>query len=105
MIHSASPKFQIIRMPLFKIAAGALLLMALSSSADSAQEREARIRIISLSPARVQVAGTRARVATGWTFRNIYASVVGLGERIENLRLTDKNGADVAVRKLAPGEY
>src|ERR1044072_6727049 len=105
MIHSASLKFRIIRMPLFRIAAGALLLMALSSRAVSAQALEPRIRIISLSPARVEVAGTRARGATAWTFRNIYASVVGLGERIERLRLTDKNDVDVDVRKLAPGEY
>jgi hypothetical protein len=71
----------------------------------AAQSLEARISVLSLSPARVKVEGTRAQGATAWSFRNIYASVVGLGERIENLRLKDKNGADVSARKLAPGEY
>jgi predicted metalloprotease with PDZ domain len=30
---------------------------------------------------------------------------MGLGERIENLALTDEKGVEVAVRKLAPGEF
>lgn len=105
MIHSAGRKFQIICMPLFKIAAGALLLLTLGTGAASAQSLEARITVLSLAPARVKVEGLRARGASAWTFRNIYASMIGLGERIENLRLTDKSGADVPVRKLAPGEY
>lgn len=66
---------------------------------------EARVSVLSLSPARVKVEGTRAQGTTAWSFRNIYASVIGLGERVENLRLKDQNGADVPVRKLAPGEY
>jgi predicted metalloprotease with PDZ domain len=105
MIRLAGRKIQTIRMPLFKkIAACALLLIALSSAAF-AQSLEARISVLSLSPARVKVEGTRARGATAWTFRNIYASLINLGERIENLSLKDKNGEQVAVRKLAPGEY
>ncbi|MGB7922785.1 MAG: hypothetical protein WCF57_06015 [Pyrinomonadaceae bacterium] len=81
------------------------MLVALHSGVASAQTMEARISVLSLSPARVKVEGTRAQGTTAWSFRNIYASVVGLGERIENLRLRDQNGADVPVRKLAPGEY
>ena len=105
MIRLAGRKIQIIGRSLFKkIAACALLLIALSSTAF-AQSLEARISVLSLSPARVKVEGTRARGATSWTFRNIYASLINLGERIENLSLKDKNGAQVSVRKLAPGEY
>jgi predicted metalloprotease with PDZ domain len=92
-------------MPLFKITVGALLLIALSTSAASAQSLEARISVLSLSPARVKVEGTRSQATTAWSFRNIYASVIGLGERMENLSLKDKNGLNVPVRKLAPGEY
>src|SRR5256714_1145580 len=89
----------------FKIAVGALLLIALGTSAASAQSLEARISVLSLSPARVKVEGTRAQATAAWSFRNIYASVINLGERIENLSLKDKNGVNVPVRKLAPGEY
>jgi predicted metalloprotease with PDZ domain len=105
MIRTFIQKFQFMRRPLFKIAAVALLLATLNTSAASAQSLEARISILSLSPARVRVEGTRAQGATRWTFRNIYASVIGLGERIENLTLHDRNGENVSVRKLAPGEY
>ena len=83
----------------------ALLLVALNASSVPAQKLDARISILSLSPARVRVEGVRGRGTRAWSFRNIYASVINLGERIENLRLTDAGGADVAARKLAPGEY
>lgn len=64
-----------------------------------------RISVISLAPARVKIEGERSLGAHAWSFRNIYAGVMNLGERIENLSLTDSGGASVAVRRLAPGEY
>jgi predicted metalloprotease with PDZ domain len=105
MTRPAGSKFQIIRMKFFSLVWCALLLVALSASTARAQSLEARISVLSLSPARVRVEGARAPGATRWSFRNIYASVVDLGERIENLRLKDDSGAEVSVRKLAPGEY
>ena len=44
--------------------------------------------------------GTKA-----WSFRNAYGSLLGLGERIENLSLKNASGENVVVRKLASGEY
>jgi predicted metalloprotease with PDZ domain len=64
-----------------------------------------RISVVSLAPARLKVEGERFQGARAWSFRNIYANVMNLGERIENLSLTDASSAGVAVRKLAPGEY
>jgi predicted metalloprotease with PDZ domain len=66
---------------------------------------EARIAIISLSPPRVKVEGVRSIASKAWSFRNAYAGIIGLGERIENLSLADARGADVPVRRLAAGEY
>lgn len=60
---------------------------------------------MSTSQARVRIEGTRADPAVAWSFRNSYGSVGGLGERIENLALSDENGAPIPVRKIAPGEY
>jgi predicted metalloprotease with PDZ domain len=105
MIHPAGRKSRTIRARFFVITWCALLLIILDAGSATAQSLEARVSVLSLSPARVKVEGTRAEGAQAWSFRNIYASVIGLGERIENLSLKDKNGADVAVRKLAPGEY
>lgn len=82
-----------------------LLLCAGNINLLHAQSVDARITIVSLSPARVRVEGVRAPSTPRWSFRNAYAGVIGIGERIENLRLADAAGANVPVRKLAPGEY
>lgn len=71
-----------------------------------AQQIEARITVASLAPPRLSVEGERKGSATTlWSFRNTHAGVSGLGERIDNLKLADENGADISVRQLAPGEY
>ncbi len=70
-----------------------------------AETLTARVQVISTAPARVRVEGGREKPSRAWSFRNAYANVVGLGERIENLKLFDGGGAEVGVRRLAPGEY
>lgn len=73
--------------------------------AARAETLTARISVISTTPARVRVEGERGQPTRAWSFRNIYANVMNLGERIENLKLYDGGGAEVQVRRLAPGEY
>jgi hypothetical protein len=82
-----------------------LLLLATAVTTAHAQTTEARLSVVSLSPPRVRVEGSRSVATKAWSFRNAYAGAAGLGERIENLSLSDALGADVPVRKLAPGEY
>jgi predicted metalloprotease with PDZ domain len=81
------------------------LLMVLSTSAAHGESLNAQISVISVAPARVRIEGERSRATRAWSFRNVYGSMMNLGERIEKLALADSSGADVAVRKLAPGEY
>jgi predicted metalloprotease with PDZ domain len=71
----------------------------------TAQSVNARISIISLSPPRVRIEAEQAKATKVWSFRNVYAGMIGLGERVENLSLYDAQGSEVAARKLAPGEY
>ncbi len=85
--------------------ASCVLLCLLSTIAARAQSTEAHLRIISLSPPRLSVEGTRALSTTSWSFRTTYAGLLGLGARVEGLSLADAQGATVAVRQLAPGEY
>ena len=82
-----------------------LILTALNTAEINAQSLKAHINVISLSPVRVKVEGGRATETRVWSFRNAYAGLIGLGERIENLTLADVSGVNVPVRKLAPGEY
>lgn len=84
-----------------------LLLVCLAPGIYTAhaQAIDARISVVSLQPARARIEGKRAVGTRDWSFRNSYAGVVNLGERIENLSLTNDSGALVAVSKLAPGEF
>jgi len=89
----------------FRLALTTILFVMLCAVSSRAEDLNVRISIISLSPARVKIEGERSSGARAWSFRNIYAGAMNLGERIESLSLSDANGASVAVRKLAPGEY
>jgi hypothetical protein len=40
-----------------------------------------------------------------WSFRNAYASVVGLGNRIRNLKAFDPSSKPVSAKRLTAGEY
>src|SRR5439155_13714620 len=40
-----------------------------------------------------------------WSFRDSYAGVLGLGGRIERLKLFDNAGAEIPYRKIAPGQF
>jgi len=51
------------------------------------------IRIESLSPGRE------------WSFRNAYAGVLGLAERVERFRALGAGGADLDAKKIATGEF
>lgn len=82
-----------------------LSILAAATSLCHAKSLEARISVLSLSPARVQVEGETPSPTKVWSFRNGYASLMGLAERIENLKLADADGVEVPVQKLAPGEY
>ena len=78
------------------------LLGALASVA-SAQQFKATIRVIP-SSAKVIVKGERAPMKV-WSFRDSYAGVVGLGNRIERMTLLDDHDLEITSRKIAPGQF
>jgi predicted metalloprotease with PDZ domain len=84
---------------------GAFILMSYVNLNAQAQSINARISVVSLTPPRVRVEAERAEATKAWSFRNAYAGITGLGERIENLSLSDAQGVEIAARKLAAGEY
>jgi predicted metalloprotease with PDZ domain len=61
--------------------------------------------VLSTAPARVRIEGEQRAARKIWAFRNTYAGMVGIGERIENLSLRNAAGENVSLRKIAPGEY
>jgi predicted metalloprotease with PDZ domain len=88
-----------------RFALAALLMLCSAGGAARAESLKAQITVISTSPARVRIEGERSTPTRSWSFRNIYAGMMNLGERIERLSLGDGIGLDVPVRRLAPGEY
>jgi predicted metalloprotease with PDZ domain len=91
---------------LMRAIVSALLLLTACYAHDArAQSIDGSISVLSISPPRVRVEGTRTPGTNTWSFRNVYASVIGIGDRVENLTLADAQGASVPVRKLAPGEW
>lgn len=95
---SASQK----RLALFCLLACAFVL---SPGEARAQTVEAHFSIVSLDPPRMKIEGRRADGAKAWSFRNAYAGILGIAERIENFSLADGQGRAVAARKLAAGEF
>src|ERR1700755_2073105 len=80
-------------------------LILLSAHDASAQALDVKIKVVPGTPARVRVEGRRAEAATAWSIRNFYGSAAGLAERVENFQLFGEDGAAVAVKNLAPGEF
>lgn len=42
---------------------------------------------------------------SSWSFRDNYAGVLGLGNRVERFAALDEGGAEIQTRKLAPGQF
>lgn len=80
-------------------------LLLLFARDASAQAFEVKIKVVPGSPARVRVEGRRDVAAAAWSIRNFYGSAAGLAERVENFQVFGEDGAAVALKKLAPGEY
>jgi len=84
---------------------GTFLLMLFVNLTTHAQNMRARISVVSLTPPRVKVEAERTEGTKIWSFRDAYAGIIGLGGRIEKVSLSDAQGSDIGVRKLASGEY
>src|SRR6185436_14829457 len=76
------------------------LLILLSANIVTAQDLHAHVEISISSPGQIRVEAQLREPTDSWSFRNAYAGVLGVAERIEDFRAVDAN-----VRKAAAGEY
>jgi len=84
---------------------GATVLMALAVCAAQAREMTMRVRLsVSANSTRLKVEGFYRQGSKSWRFVNSSGRLLGLGSRIQNLRLLSE-GKDLFIRKLAPGEF
>jgi predicted metalloprotease with PDZ domain len=97
------------RFPRFTLRARFLVVCALltltTASAANAQVLKAQIKVTSLDPGRIRIEAELRTATNVLSFRNTYAGVLGLGERIETLEAIDSSGETVRVQKLAAGEF
>src|SRR3954447_23520686 len=42
---------------------------------------------------------------SAWSFRDTYAAVLGLGNRVEQFLALEEDGSEVPLRKIAPGQF
>lgn len=73
-----------------------------------AQDIEAKIKVISVSPAKISVEGkflTETLAAKNISFLQNIADVADIGRRIENFQAFSKNGNRIEVKKMATGEF
>ena len=85
--------------------AACALLSCATLGSLKAQTINARISVISTAPARIKIDAHLPEATTVLSFRNTYAGVLGLGERIEAVEGIRDNGAKVPLQKLSPGEF
>lgn len=85
--------------------AACALLGGATLGSINAQTLNARISVVSTAPARIKIDARLPITTTTLSFRNMYAGVLGLGERIEAVEGIRDNGERVTLQKLAPGEF
>jgi hypothetical protein len=67
----------------------------------SAARAEVKITVSSAAEVKIRIESPGRE----WSFRNAYAGVLGLAERIEQFRAFKRDGADLGAKKIATGEF
>src|SRR5215813_4837696 len=69
-----------------------------------AQSLSVAVEVLPGAPGRLLIQGSGSPRQT-WSFRDSYAGVLGLGNRVRGFQLFDANGKQIAVRRIAPGQF
>ncbi len=83
---------------------GAFFLYVICSAVQG-QALKARITLSSSFPAEIRIYAESSSPVDSWSFRNAYAGVLDLGDRIERFDAPGKNGEMMPVRRIAAGEF
>jgi predicted metalloprotease with PDZ domain len=77
-----------------------IVVLILLSAGIAGAQASSRVTISITNPDRIKMDAELSSPIDSWSFRNAYAGVLGIAERIEDFR-----AADADVRKAAVGEY
>jgi len=89
---------------LLRILSFVIFLCAIFSAVQG-QALKARVTVSSSFPAEIRIFAESSSPMSSWSFRNAYAGVLGLGDRIERFDAPDRLGEMMPVHKIAAGEY
>jgi hypothetical protein len=70
----------------------------------SAQPLSVTIEVLPGSPGRLLMQGSGSPRQT-WSFRDSYAGILGLANRVRGFQLFDANGKQITVQRMAPGQF
>ena len=73
--------------------------------ANRTGQHASRVTLSISASAEIHVEAELSSPARTWSFRNVYAGVLGMAERIGDFRATATNGQDAQVKKSAAGEF
>ena len=73
-------------------------------TSGSAQSLSIRVEVLPGAPGRLLMEGS-GPPRQMWSFRDSYAGVLGLGNRVRGFQLFDANGKQIAARRIAPGQF
>ena len=82
-----------------------LIIVVLCVAASGAHANESTRVTISVLPAGEARVDAESSPRRSWSFRNAYAGVLGIAERIENFQAFSNSGEDPRLKKIATGEY
>ena len=80
---------------------GIVFLVLLSSSVVNAQTNRVTISV----SGEIKVDAQLSTSMRSWSFRNAYAGVLGLAERVDDFRAITSSGQDARAKKIATGEF
>ena len=85
----------------------AFLAVLLSCGFDNVlgQTSRARFNISSAAPDEIRIQAELPQTIQSWSFRNAYAGILGLADRVEQFQARGALGEDVPVRKIVAGEF
>jgi hypothetical protein len=80
-----------------------LLFILLSSGVASAETNHVTISVS--GPGQIKVEAKLSDPLRSWSFRNAYAGVLGIAERVDEFRAITGSGQDAGAKKIATGEF
>src|SRR5437588_881273 len=81
-----------------------ILIACFGGATAEAQVNRVTIRVLADAESHIVVEADCAPTSV-WSFRDSYAGIVGLGNRVRSLKAFAVSGAEVTVTQIAPGQY